>query len=89
MQIAALGDAHIQPLLQPGEMLLMRAAQGGQQLVVGEFQRDLFADRLFRLAFFTPARFQRAPMQAVGGERVDRTLRIVPIRSPRPATCTG
>ena len=37
--IAALGDAHIQPLFQPGEIFLVRAAQRRQQLVVGEFQR--------------------------------------------------
>ena len=59
-----------QPLLQAGEMLLMRARQRRQQLVVREFQGDLFGVGLAGQGSARD-RSKEPAFQAVGGERLD------------------
>ncbi len=71
---------------RPREVLLMRTCEGGQQSVVGEFQRHLLARRLL---LWLRAHGVRTPLRLFGCASMILTSRISPISAPAPSTWTG
>ena len=93
-EIAAHRHADAEPLLDPHQMFLVRAPQRGQALIVGKFERHLFAcRRTLRGARGQCITIERAcstktssPFRLFGRTSVIHTSSIVPMREAAPST---